>query len=663
MTALLLAVGVLLSACGQKEAAASMHLVKAEGKVEVSDKEGKDIGVVERLGLYSGYQVGTQNASYAWIDLDEVKLAKMDEESEIEIQKEGKELTASVKSGSLFFHVEEPLAEDETFDIRYSTMVVGIRGTCGWVEVRDEEHMLVYILEGTVEGSVTALEGGETKTEPVTAGERAELFASDGQAGIRVEKFKESDIPAFVLEELLGDEALNHKVSEASGLAVGEGTSEEEDPEDGSLEDDGKDGEEEPQILTVSQTGLSYITSGGGVILTVKDGLCGAINRQGESIVPHQYPYYYCEPSEEGIFALGDDEQCTFFDREGRELVTLPGSYGISIELGEGKITYAYTREDGSDEIGCYDLESGAYLVQIPVEELMPDGGVSNVSPVQDGVFYCSLETEGLFLVQMDGSMVRIDDAREAMWKDAGWSSHTYESVPLDPAESGVQIAGVGSGGGMPRYWAWAVKDGYMPSLSIELGVGIALFDCQTQQYFEIPMDTEEAEQIFGVNPQMAFSGLSIQIPEYYSGGYWYGSRGMQMVVNIAYQEEIDRCFLLDFSKAELNEYREVTNLAEVVLAEHETITMTDEGWYLASEGEEYFYLDEQGRRMEMPKAQDCSGYWDGYAMMIDGDGMAYVIDMDFQKVSEGYPADAVAQTGDMFVIYHGEEETALFMK
>ena len=185
-----------------------MHLVKAEGKVEVSDKEGKDIGVVERLGLYSGYQVGTQNASYAWIDLDEVKLAKMDEESEIEIQKEGKELTASVKSGSLFFHVEEPLAEDETFDIRYSTMVVGIRGTCGWVEVRDEEHMLVYILEGTVEGSVTALEGGETKTEPVTAGERAELFASDGQAGIRVEKFKESDIPAFVLEELLGDEAL-----------------------------------------------------------------------------------------------------------------------------------------------------------------------------------------------------------------------------------------------------------------------------------------------------------------------------------------------------------------------------------------------------------------------------------------------------------------------
>ncbi len=266
-------------------------------------------------------------------------------------------------------------------------------------------------------------------------------------------------------------------------------------------------------------------------------------------------------------------------------------------------------------------------------------------------------------MIQMDGSMVRIDDAREAMLEEAGWIRHFEESVPPDPEASGTQIAGMTGGKAIPRYQAWAVKDGYMPSLSWERAVGIALFDCRAQQYFEIPMNTEEAERIFGVDLSMAFSELTIQIPEYYSGGYWYGSRRMQMVVNIVYQDEIDRCFLLDFSRAELNEYREVTNLAEVVLAEYEAIEMTDEGWYLAGEGGEYFYLDEQGNRMEMPEAQDCCGYQDGYAMMNDEDGMAYVIDMDFRKVSEGYPADGVAQTGDMFVIYHGEEQTALFMK
>ncbi len=40
---LFLAISVLLSACGQKETATSMHLVKAEGEVGVVDKDGKVI--------------------------------------------------------------------------------------------------------------------------------------------------------------------------------------------------------------------------------------------------------------------------------------------------------------------------------------------------------------------------------------------------------------------------------------------------------------------------------------------------------------------------------------------------------------------------------------------------------------------------------------------
>lgn len=39
--------------------------------------------------------MGTEEKSHAWIDLDSVKLAKMDEDSEIEIQKEGKALELS----------------------------------------------------------------------------------------------------------------------------------------------------------------------------------------------------------------------------------------------------------------------------------------------------------------------------------------------------------------------------------------------------------------------------------------------------------------------------------------------------------------------------------------------------------------------------------------
>jgi len=132
-----------------------MHLRKTEGTVGVSDGEGKDITAKDNLGLYSGYQVGTQAESYAWIDLDSVKLTKLDQDSEIEIKKENKRLEIEVLSGSLFFNVTEPLGEDETMEIRTSSMMVGIRGTCGWVKVLDQYNTMVYVLEGTVWCTIT----------------------------------------------------------------------------------------------------------------------------------------------------------------------------------------------------------------------------------------------------------------------------------------------------------------------------------------------------------------------------------------------------------------------------------------------------------------------------------------------------------------------------
>ena len=58
-----------------------------------------------------------------------MKLTKLDQNSEIAIQKEGKALEIEVKSGSLFFNITEPLADDETMNIRASTMLVGILNT------------------------------------------------------------------------------------------------------------------------------------------------------------------------------------------------------------------------------------------------------------------------------------------------------------------------------------------------------------------------------------------------------------------------------------------------------------------------------------------------------------------------------------------------------
>lgn len=194
--------------CGGSNAS-SMFLQKTEGVVSVCDAEGKDVAPAKNLGLYSGYGVGTQAESYAWIELDKTKLAKLDENSEAAIEKEGKSLSIEVKTGSLFFNVTRPLADDERMEIRSSSMIAGIRGTCGWVEIPQSGGMCVYILEGAVECTA----GGNTAA--VRAGERAALTA-DGE--ITVERFSASAVPAFVAKELEADKALSRAVQKASGI-------------------------------------------------------------------------------------------------------------------------------------------------------------------------------------------------------------------------------------------------------------------------------------------------------------------------------------------------------------------------------------------------------------------------------------------------------------
>ena len=106
---MLLAGLLLVAGCGNSAVAAMMRLTKAEGTVEIEDGEGKDLSITEDMKLYSGYHVDTKSKSYAWISLDEVKLVKLDENSDAQLRKDGGKLELLVNSGSLFFHITEPL--------------------------------------------------------------------------------------------------------------------------------------------------------------------------------------------------------------------------------------------------------------------------------------------------------------------------------------------------------------------------------------------------------------------------------------------------------------------------------------------------------------------------------------------------------------------------
>lgn len=229
---LLLALAVLFSSASPalgaetvSDAASTIQLMKTEGDVSVTNRSGRALSVRKDMRLYSGYHAKTEEESYAWVNLDSSKLIKLDEVSEAEVRKSGKKLEVLLDSGNLYFDISQPLDQTESLNVRTSTMIVGIRGTCGWVKMFDAWHAQVYLLEGRVECSVTDPATGESRTTVLQGGETAEFVVyPQGQTGERCEIIRESyseeEIDGFVLVELVKDQPLCEKIYADSSLDV-----------------------------------------------------------------------------------------------------------------------------------------------------------------------------------------------------------------------------------------------------------------------------------------------------------------------------------------------------------------------------------------------------------------------------------------------------------
>ena len=204
---------------------AAIRLSKTEGTVEVSKGSGKKLTLLEKMRLYSGYHVKTEEESYAWINLDNTKLLKEDAKSEVEVRKSGKKLEVNLSSGNLFFNVAEALENDETLNVSTSTMVVGVRGTSGWVQTEDRWKTMIYLLEGTLLCVVSDTVTSQLKTAELHGGDVAEcvVYPQDkagDKCDIILRTFTVEDIPGFVLTELTHDMPLCDKIAEKTGMDI-----------------------------------------------------------------------------------------------------------------------------------------------------------------------------------------------------------------------------------------------------------------------------------------------------------------------------------------------------------------------------------------------------------------------------------------------------------
>ena len=191
----------------------TLRLEEINGTVTVKDASGNDKTVRASMRLYSGYTITTGASSSAYISLDETKAVKLDSSGKVEIKKSGKKLEVSLTAGQLYFNVTEPLKADESLNIRTSTMVTGIRGSFGWVNLTQ-----IGLMHGHVTLTCMNPETGETRVTEVYSGEKVSYeqeAPQDTDVGKELEEIgfiKEeivlADVPATVVEEIAKDETL-----------------------------------------------------------------------------------------------------------------------------------------------------------------------------------------------------------------------------------------------------------------------------------------------------------------------------------------------------------------------------------------------------------------------------------------------------------------------
>ncbi len=194
----------------------TLRLEVIEGTITLKNAAGNTITAREGMKLNNGYKITTSSSSYAYISLDDDKVVKLDSLTTCTVKKKGEQLELLLSTGKLFFNVTAPLKETETMTVRTSSMVTGIRGTSGFVEL-NENGSEVSLLSGRVEVSSVKQGTTEVETEILEAGFKASVEEQSGNAP-EITPLTEEIVPAFVKVEVEKDEELQAVVQEQSGL-------------------------------------------------------------------------------------------------------------------------------------------------------------------------------------------------------------------------------------------------------------------------------------------------------------------------------------------------------------------------------------------------------------------------------------------------------------
>ena len=203
--------------------ATTMRLLRSEGTVSIEDSAGGTKQALDNLRFRSGDALNTGSDGLASVGLDDAKIVTLQNDSRAEFVKNRKHLELKLTKGAVFFNVTQKLRDDETFEIKTSTMTAGIRGTSGMIyfDSADNGRESLVITDGVVEVSATNPDTGETKTEKVEAGQQVKVYLYSDRTEDTVEfhltDISEEDLSEFALQRINENDALMKKVCDNTG--------------------------------------------------------------------------------------------------------------------------------------------------------------------------------------------------------------------------------------------------------------------------------------------------------------------------------------------------------------------------------------------------------------------------------------------------------------
>ena len=224
-TALMIVLSLLLlmTSCDKGLTAVTVRVQRFEGTVSLISN-GKNATLMDNMLLHSGDSILTGQQSFIDMRLDDTKAVGLTQNSAADLIKSGKKLEVDVRKGEVYFYTTRKLEKDETFNLRSETLIVGIRGTSGYIKVDDRGHTMQFILtSGKVHVTGMNPTTGGRREADVRAGQMINVYLFNDKVGedsvvFHLDDFGVEDLPLPLLSAIAGNEKLLDDVSDECGI-------------------------------------------------------------------------------------------------------------------------------------------------------------------------------------------------------------------------------------------------------------------------------------------------------------------------------------------------------------------------------------------------------------------------------------------------------------